>query len=122
MRPAQRFLVGAGILLLLSGLFHVIVWLASGAQSLVGPVTWRKPIEFGISGAVSTLALAWVLGRLPRSGLSDWTAAKPRAIHLMVRRYMAASDEETWKIVASGGAARDSGSNAMTLATSGNDS
>jgi hypothetical protein len=74
MRPAQRLLVGTGILLLLSGLFHVVVWLVSGAPSLVGPVTWRKPIEFGISGAVSTLALAWVLGRLPRAGLWDWTA------------------------------------------------
>jgi hypothetical protein len=40
----------------------------------VGPVTWRKPIEFGISGAVTTFALAWVLGRLPRSGIWDWTA------------------------------------------------
>ena len=74
MRPAQRLLVGAGVLLLLSGLLHVVVWLVSGAPSLVGPVTWRKPIEFGISGAVSTLALAWVLGRLPRSGPWDWTA------------------------------------------------
>jgi hypothetical protein len=74
MRPAQTVLVGAGVLLLLSGLFHIVVWLVSGAPSLVGPVTWRKPIEFGISGAVSTFALAWVLGRLPRSGLWDWTA------------------------------------------------
>jgi hypothetical protein len=74
MRPAQRVLVGAGILLLLSGLFHVVVWSVNGAPSLVGPVTWRKPIEFGVSGAVSTFALAWVLGRLPRWGLGDWTA------------------------------------------------
>ncbi len=67
--------MGAGILLLLSGLFHVAVWLANGAPSLVGPVTWRKPIEFGLSGAITTLSLAWVLGRLPRSGFWDWTAA-----------------------------------------------
>lgn len=43
--------------------------------SLVGPVTWRKPIEFGLSGAITTLSLAWVLGRLPRSRSWDWTAA-----------------------------------------------
>ena len=68
-------MVGAGVLLLLSGLFHVIVWLLSGAPSLQGPVTWRKPIEFGISGAITTLSLAWVLGRLPRSTFWDWTSA-----------------------------------------------
>jgi hypothetical protein len=38
-------------------------------------VTWRKPIEFGISGAITTLSLAWVLGRLPRSRSWDWAAA-----------------------------------------------
>jgi hypothetical protein len=75
MRPAQTILVGAGVLLLLSGLFHIGVWLVSGTPSLVGPVTWRKPIEFGISGAVTTFALAWVLGRLPRSWFWDWATA-----------------------------------------------
>jgi hypothetical protein len=55
--------------------FHVVVWLASGAPSLQGPVTWRKPIEFGVSGAITSLSLAWVLGRLPRSTFWDWSAA-----------------------------------------------
>ncbi|HKY51807.1 MAG TPA: hypothetical protein VJP45_11185 [Candidatus Limnocylindria bacterium] len=67
--------MGAGILLLISGLFHVVVWAANGFPSLQGPVTWRKPIEFGMSGAITTLSLAWVLGRLPRSRLWDWVAA-----------------------------------------------
>jgi hypothetical protein len=52
-----------------------VVWLANGAPSLVGPVSWRKPIEFGISGAITTLSLAWVMGRLPRSPGWDWSAA-----------------------------------------------
>ena len=52
-----------------------MVWLANGAPSLVGPVTWRKPIEFGLSGAITTLSLAWVLGRLRRSRSWDWTSA-----------------------------------------------
>jgi len=38
-------------------------------------VTWRKPIEFGLSGAITILSLAWVLGRLPRSSFWDWSAA-----------------------------------------------
>lgn len=51
------------------------MWLSSGAPSLVGPVTWRKPIEFGLSGAIITFSLAWVLGRLQRSPLWDWAGA-----------------------------------------------
>lgn len=64
----------------------------------MGPVTWRKPIEFGISGAVSTFALAWVLGRLPRSGLWDWTAAL--AIVFFVPE-TALIDLQQWRGVAS---------------------
>jgi hypothetical protein len=60
---------------LISGLFHIAVWVANGTPSLVGPVTWRKPIEFGVSGAITTMSLVWVLGRLPRSSFWDWTAA-----------------------------------------------
>jgi hypothetical protein len=60
----------------------VAVWLANGAPSLQGPVTWRKPIEFGISGAITTASLAWVLGRLPRSAGWDWSAATAIAFFL----------------------------------------
>ncbi len=38
-------------------------------------MSWRKPIEFGLSGGVTSLTLAWVLGRLPRSGVVDWMIA-----------------------------------------------
>lgn len=62
-------------MLLISGLFHVVVWLANGAPSLQGPVTWRKPIEFGLSGGITALSLAWVIGRLPRSKVFDWASS-----------------------------------------------
>jgi hypothetical protein len=65
MPPGQRLLVLSGIVLLASGLFHTIVWLLAGLPSLEGPVSWRKPIEFGISGGITTLSLAWVVGRMP---------------------------------------------------------
>ncbi|OLC21991.1 MAG: hypothetical protein AUH33_00625 [Chloroflexi bacterium 13_1_40CM_68_21] len=41
-----------------------------------GPVSWRKPIEFGISGGLTALSLAAVMGRLPRTG---WLA-RPCAV------------------------------------------
>ena len=38
-------------------------------------MSWRKPIEFGLSGGVTALTLAWVLGRFPRSSIVDWMIA-----------------------------------------------
>ncbi|HJW48478.1 MAG TPA: hypothetical protein VJ726_03585 [Candidatus Limnocylindria bacterium] len=64
----------------------------------MGPVTWRKPIEFGISGAIITLSLAWVIGRLPRSRFWDWAAAIP--IVALVPE-TALIDMQQWRGVAS---------------------
>jgi hypothetical protein len=71
----QRLLIVTGLALVASGLFHSAVYLAQGAGSLSGPVTWRKPIEFGISGGLMALSLAAVLGRLPRTGWLAWPIA-----------------------------------------------
>lgn len=65
--PATRLLWGLGLLLVLSGLAHVVVWLATGAAPLDGPVSWRKPIVFGLSGGVTTLSLAWLVSLVPAS-------------------------------------------------------
>ncbi|MCA2981651.1 MAG: hypothetical protein INH41_22735 [Myxococcaceae bacterium] len=64
--PAVRALKLAGAAYVLSGLAHGLVWLADGAPSLDGPVSWRKPIVFGLSGGVATLSLAW---------LASWVSA-----------------------------------------------
>lgn len=74
--PPQRRLMAFAALTAATGLFHVLVWLAHGAPSLVGPVTWRKPIVFGLSIGVVTASLAWVVGMLPDSrGLRRTTTA-----------------------------------------------
>jgi hypothetical protein len=65
-RP-QHILFVAGLLFLASGLFHAAIWLADGMPSLVGPVTWRKPMTFGFSTGVLFLSLAWVVGLLPQT-------------------------------------------------------
>jgi hypothetical protein len=62
----QRWLTGLAALLGASGLFHVVIWLMSG-EPWSGPVSWRKPIVFGLSGGITTLSLAWVVGLLPSS-------------------------------------------------------
>lgn len=60
----QAWLGWLGLALLAAGLVHVAVWLTLGGP-LEGPVSWRKPIVFGVSGGVTTLSLAWVIGALP---------------------------------------------------------
>lgn len=60
----QRWLLWLGAGLIASGVLHLGVWAVLGG-SLEGPVSWRKPIVFGLSGGVTTLALAFVVGQLP---------------------------------------------------------
>ena len=40
-----------------------------------GAVSWRKPIEFGISGGITALSLAAVMARLPRDSWPAWPCA-----------------------------------------------
>lgn len=62
-RP-QRLLLAFGVVTALSAFAHVLVWLMAGMPSLVGPVTWRKPIVFGLSITVLSWSLAWVVRHL----------------------------------------------------------
>jgi len=60
--------------LIATGLFHVVIYaFADGGWD--GPVSWRKPIEFGISGGLTALSLAAVMSRLPRTGWLAWSCA-----------------------------------------------
>jgi hypothetical protein len=70
----QRLLYLGGVLLVASGLFHVVVLVAAGG-SWEGPVSWRKPILFGLSGGLTMISLAWVMGYLPRRRLPGWLLA-----------------------------------------------
>jgi hypothetical protein len=63
--PARRVAL-VGVALLVSGLMHVGVWAVDGGP-WEGPVSWRKPIVFGVSGGLTALSLAWVMMLLPRT-------------------------------------------------------
>ena len=63
-----------GLILVASGLAHVAVWAAVGGP-WEGPVTWRKPILFGISGGLTSLSLGWAWSQLPRRRGDGWLAA-----------------------------------------------
>lgn len=70
-----RLLAWLGALLLLSGVAHAGAWLADGAPSLLGPVSFRKPIAFGLSSGITTLSVAWVAGLSPATqSRARWAA------------------------------------------------
>jgi len=67
----QRLGYVCGAVLLLSGLFHVGVYLVDGG-AWAGPVSWRKPIVFGLSFGVTLVTLSWVIGLLRPGRLVGW--------------------------------------------------
>jgi hypothetical protein len=58
-RPYQTFLYVSALLLIAAGLFHAVLWAATG-DSWSDPVSWRKPALFGFSFGLTALSLAWV--------------------------------------------------------------
>jgi hypothetical protein len=67
-------LVAVGVILLASGLVHGVVHLIGGGP-WEGPVTWRKPILFGISAGLTALSLGWVWSLMPWRRGDRWLAA-----------------------------------------------
>jgi len=92
-----RYLFVVGIVLVASGIAHAVVWGATGGP-WEGPVTWRKPILFGISGGLTCLSLAWAWAQLPRRTGDAWLSAAT-AWALLVE--VALIDLQAWRGVAS---------------------
>ena len=90
-------LVAVGILLVGSGVAHLVVWGVLGGP-WEGPVTWRKPILFGISGGLTSLSLGWAWSKLPWRWGDAWLAASI-AWALLVE--VALIDLQAWRGVAS---------------------
>ncbi|MFE5711512.1 hypothetical protein ACFQ7J_11930 [Streptomyces sp. NPDC056501] len=84
-RAARRIPVGAGLLLLASAAFHTAVLVLDGGP-WDGPVSWRKPITFGLSFGISVLTVTWICRLLP-------LAARTRT--LLLGAFTAASLLET---------------------------
>lgn len=93
----SRGLVVVGAVLVASGILHAGLWAVLGGP-WEGPVTWRKPILFGISGGLTCLSLGWVFVRLPRRRgdllLANLTAAALAVEVLLI-------DLQCWRGVAS---------------------
>lgn len=95
--PRARPLAFLGALLIASGFAHVVVWGIDGG-AWEGPVTWRKPILFGISAGLTSLSLGWVWSKLARRRW-DGAVAAVTAWSLLVE--VALIDLQCWRGVAS---------------------
>lgn len=70
----QRLAYLVGVVLVLTGLVHAVIWAVVGGTA-EGPLSWRKPVTFGISFGLTTITLAWVAGYLPVRRATGWTAS-----------------------------------------------
>ena len=86
-----------GILLVGSGVAHLVVWAVLGGP-WEGPVSWRKPILFGVSGGLTSLSLGWAWSKLPWRWGDAWLASSV-AWALFVE--VALIDLQAWRGVAS---------------------
>ncbi|MFJ5309680.1 hypothetical protein [Streptomyces sp. NPDC088350] len=62
-RPAERLCHTTGALLIVSGLAHLVVFAVDGGP-WYGPVSWRKPVTFGLSFGATLIAVTWVTSYL----------------------------------------------------------
>lgn len=67
----ERLCHTTGLLLVVSGLAHLVVFAVDGGP-WDGPVSWRKPVTFGLSFGATLIAVTWVtsylrVGPRPRS-------------------------------------------------------
>ncbi|MGI5136455.1 MULTISPECIES: hypothetical protein [unclassified Streptomyces] len=62
-RTPERICYTTGAVLVLSGLAHLLVFAVDGGP-WDGPVSWRKPITFGLSFGLTLAAVTWVTSYL----------------------------------------------------------
>ncbi|MFJ9634644.1 hypothetical protein ACIRU8_43825 [Streptomyces sp. NPDC101175] len=62
-RPVERLCLTTGALLILTGLVHLVVFAVAGGP-WYGPVSWRKPVTFGLSFGATLIAVTWVTSYL----------------------------------------------------------
>jgi hypothetical protein len=63
LRPAEWLCCATGALLVLSGCLHLLVFAVDGGP-WDGPVSWRKPVTFGLSFGLTLIAITWVTSYL----------------------------------------------------------
>lgn len=94
----QRVGYTVGALLMLSGVFHGVVYLVDGG-AWGGPLSWRKPIVFGLSFGLALLTLTWLLSFLRPRRLAGWLTVGIFAFAAVGEVFLISM--QTWRGVAS---------------------
>lgn len=68
-RTVERIAYTAGAIMIVSGLCHIAVYAVDGGP-WEGPVSWRKPITFGLSFGLTLISAAWAMSFLRLWGLA----------------------------------------------------
>ena len=71
---SYRFALAMTAILFASGIFHAVLFVIQGA-SWEGPLSLRKPILFGISGAMTVFSVTWLMTQLMPQKFDRWIAS-----------------------------------------------
>ncbi|MFG1812792.1 hypothetical protein ACGFIF_03410 [Kribbella sp. NPDC049174] len=94
----QRFAYACGALLVLSGLFHLVVYLVDGGP-WGGPLSWRKPIVFGLSFGITLVTIAWLMPFLRAGRVTGWIVVGLFSVASVAEVFLISM--QTWRGVAS---------------------
>ncbi len=94
----QRFGYACAALLVVSGAFHGAVYLVEGG-AWAGPISWRKPIVFGLSFGITLATLTWFMTFLRPRKAVGWTVLGVFALASLGEVFLIAM--QTWRGVAS---------------------
>jgi hypothetical protein len=71
-RPIERVCYLVGSVLIVAGLLHLGMF-ALDPRPLHGPLSWRKPVTFGVSFGLTLVAIAWIASYLRLTNLArNW--------------------------------------------------
>lgn len=73
-RPQQQLLLAIGTLLIAAGVIHLVP-AVFGDRPWQGPISFRKPVVFGVSFGLTCVTFAWLLGYLRVSRRWSWIVA-----------------------------------------------
>jgi hypothetical protein len=94
----QRFGYVCAALLVISGAFHGVVYLVEGG-AWGGPISWRKPIVFGLSFGITLATLTWFMTFLRPRRAVGWTVLGLFALASIGEVFLISMQE--WRGVAS---------------------
>lgn len=96
--PYQRFAYWCAALLVLSGIFHLGVYVVDGG-AWEGPLSWRKPIVFGLSFGITLATVSWVMSFIRPRRRWGWVLVGVFAVASVLEVVLISM--QTWRGVAS---------------------